>query len=144
VAGPAAANRAGVALDIGTARAPDTLLWALHERNKRSGPRLGPLPALQVLDAFTVTLVSTAIEPGGAPRPHARRAVRALRPGVTLNAELTWIRDPSPGAVCLLARCVLGLRQIGQGANRGLGSVVCTLDGDRDGTIRLGFPEDEG
>jgi hypothetical protein len=96
----------------------------------------GLTPA-EVLAAFTIELTTTAVGRDRAPKRGSRRDIRAVRTGVTLLSELTWLRPPQECDLLMLARVVLGVQQIGLGGGRGRGTVSCWLDGSRAGTCTL-------
>ncbi|MBE2999714.1 hypothetical protein IDM40_13485 [Nocardiopsis sp. HNM0947] len=79
--------------------------------------------------ARTVVEAGTAVGTDGAPEPGRLRNHRALLPGTTLTAPLTWARTPSPEHWLLLARACLATDRIGARTRRGRGRVEVRLAG---------------
>lgn len=94
-----------------------------------------------VTAVLTTTIRRTALDDRKAPRRGSLREVRAVRPGVVFESELSWTRPPTGSELRFLARCVLAVEQIGYGESDHQGRVECALDGDRETTIRLAYGE---
>lgn len=77
--------------------------------------------------ARTVVETSTTVGTDGAPEPGRLRTHRALLPGTTLTAALTWARTPTPEHWLVLARACLATDRIGARTRRGRGRVEVRL-----------------
>jgi hypothetical protein len=73
----------------------------------------------------------TSINEHGAPDHATLRSMRVLLPGVTLEAAISFDREPTPDELQLLAAAVLDLRHAGTGRNRGRGWLKAELDDDQ-------------
>lgn len=114
---------------VGPARLPQDLHEALLDqiREERKHKYENPLTRAGVLDTFTTLRRQTAMDETGAPRKETLRTLRVILRDTTFSARLTFIDDPSPDALALLAATVKALRRVGTGRNRGRGRVEATL-----------------
>lgn len=98
-----------------------------------------------VTDAYTGWESGIEVGPDGASAPGRLRTLRALLPGLTLSAPLTWARTPREEHWRLVARACLATTHIGLRGTRGRGRVDVRLAGP-DGTdphaltLRLAAP----
>jgi hypothetical protein len=84
-----------------------------------------------VLFSLTGIRRQTSINEHGAPDHATLRSMRVLLPGVTLEAAISFERDPEEMELQLLAAAVLDLRHAGTGRNRGRGWVQAELENDQ-------------
>lgn len=103
------------------------LLFALDNK------QLTPDRALRML---TVDRARTAVDRDGGPMRGTLRTERRVRPGVVFVATLRWSGQATARHAAVLARAVLGWRQVGAGEYDGLGRIRAHLD-DRDTTLAL-------
>lgn len=110
-------------LSIGTATLAPDLIAKLRSASAAQRPApeklLGSLTAIRRqtrLDAVT-----------GAPQAQTLRATRVIICGLTFYAPLRFEQAPPANQQALLAACVLGLRRLGTGRNRGKGRVQARL-----------------
>jgi CRISPR/Cas system CSM-associated protein Csm3 (group 7 of RAMP superfamily) len=81
-----------------------------------------------VLYSLTGIRRQTSINEHGAPDHATLRSMRVILPGVTLEASLSFDREPSEAELQLLAAAILDLRHAGTGRNRGRGWLQSELD----------------
>lgn len=144
--GPAGSLASGRGLQIEHARLPRSVQAAaahtVHaaQRSVEGGAPPEPM-ASRIRDAYTEILTTTAIDADGAPKVGTLRQIRAVRAGTVLTAPLRFLegRSSTPEHLWALAVMCVAFDQIGGGATRGTGSVVCTLDGDQARTHELAF-----
>lgn len=106
-------------LHIGDAQFPPDLRAAV----KKEG-----WPKEDVLFSLTGIRRQTSINEHGAPDHATLRSMRVLLPGVTLEASLSFDREPTDVELQLLAAAILDLRHAGTGRNRGRGWIQAELD----------------
>jgi CRISPR/Cas system CSM-associated protein Csm3 (group 7 of RAMP superfamily) len=110
-------------MHIGDARLPDDLRQAV-----RRGIERGELSREQVLRSLTAIRRQTAVDAQtGAPRKETLRATRVILRQTPFEATLTFLTDPTPDDLALLAACIKALRQAGTGRNRGKGELEARL-----------------
>jgi len=81
-----------------------------------------------VLYSLTGIRRQTSINEHGAPDHATLRSMRVLLPGVTLEAKISFDREPSDMELQLLTATVLDFRHAGTGRNRGRGWLNAELD----------------
>lgn len=81
-----------------------------------------------VLYSLTGIRRQTSINEHGAPDHATLRSMRVLLPGVTLEANISFDREPSDMELQLLTSAVLDFRHAGTGRNRGRGWLSAELD----------------
>jgi CRISPR/Cas system CSM-associated protein Csm3 (group 7 of RAMP superfamily) len=81
-----------------------------------------------VLYSLTGIRRQTSINEHGAPDHATLRSMRVLLPGVTLEAKISFDREPSDMELQLLNAAVLDFRHAGTGRNRGRGWLKAELD----------------
>ncbi|MEM2143667.1 MAG: hypothetical protein QXQ81_10460, partial [Candidatus Thorarchaeota archaeon] len=107
----------------------DWVRSAIHEQK---------LTSRQVLSALTDVRYQTSQErTTGGPEPHSLRSSRVIVRGITLNAGLIWLDEPTPADLRVLAMCVLAVRHAGLSSTRGRGHVCFKLDNDAQLTREL-------
>jgi len=84
-----------------------------------------------VLYSLTGIRRQTSINEHGAPDHATLRSMRVLLPGVTLEANISFDREPSDMELQLLTAAVLDFRHAGTGRNRGRGWLKAELDDDQ-------------
>ncbi len=84
-----------------------------------------------VLYSLTGIRRQTSINEHGAPDHATLRSMRVLLPGVTLEAKISFDREPSAMELQLLNAAVLDFRHAGTGRNRGRGWLKAELDDDQ-------------
>lgn len=106
-------------LHIGDAQFPAALRFTVNDEkwNKED-----------VLFSLTGIRRQTSINEHGAPDHATLRSMRVLLPGVTLEASLSFDREPTEAELQLLAAALLDLRHAGTGRNRGRGWLQAELD----------------
>ena len=109
-------------LHIGDAQLPE----ALRAEVKAAGWKKE-----DVLFSLTGIRRQTSINEHGAPDHATLRAMRVLLPGSTLEAAISFERDPYEMELQLLAAAVMDLRHAGTGRNRGRGWVKAELENDQ-------------
>ena len=94
-----------------------------------------PIPPAAVLEALTDIRRQTSEDRRtGAPAETTLRAVRVIVRGLTLQAPLHWLADPTARDVRCLSLALLATRHAGLSRNRGRGHIRMTLDGDLEKT----------
>jgi hypothetical protein len=110
---------AGVSLGTATL-APDLIAQLRSEKDRPSAEKL--------LSSLTAIRRQTSVDAAsGAPRDNTLRATRVIVRGLTFYAPLRFDREPTDAQRALLAACVLALRRLGAGRNRGKGHVRAGL-----------------
>jgi CRISPR/Cas system CSM-associated protein Csm3 (group 7 of RAMP superfamily) len=110
-------------LHVGDARLPEDLRQAV-----RRGFERGELTREQVLRSLTAIRRHTAIDAKtGAPQQETLRSMRVILRETPFAAALTFLTDPTPDDLALLAACVKALRRAGTGRNRGRGELIAQL-----------------
>ncbi|HFQ93261.1 MAG TPA: hypothetical protein ENK32_04585 [Anaerolineae bacterium] len=111
---------------VGAARLPDDLreavLYAVREENLRPD---------EVLSALTDLRRQTAVDhTSGVPEDGSLRAMRVLRRGLRLQADVTFVKSlPEDGPeLALLGACAAAWRRGGIGRNRGRGRLEAYLE----------------
>ena len=84
-----------------------------------------------VLYSLTGIRRQTSINEHGAPDHATLRSMRVLLPGVTLEANISFDREPSAMELQLLNAAVMDFRHAGTGRNRGRGWLKAELDDDQ-------------
>lgn len=115
-------------LHVGDARLPEDLRNAVVAgiNQEESDPR--KLTREQVLHSLTAIRWQTAINAKtGAPQKETLRSVRVILRETPFAAALTFLVDPTPDDLALLAACVKSLRRAGTGRNRGHGELAAQL-----------------
>jgi hypothetical protein len=117
---------AAAGLSIGPATlAPDLIAQLRGEsETKRPAPE-------KILSSLTAIRRQTRINEHGAPKDQTLRATRVILRGLTFYAPLLFEQEPIDQQRELLAACVLAVRRLGTGRNRGKGRVKARLT-DRD------------
>jgi len=108
-------------LHIGDAQLPAALRSAVIRAPSEWKP-------VEVLDSLTGIRRQTAVNEFGAPEHASLRSMRVLLPGITLEAPLSFAKEPTPQELQLLAAAVLDFRRAGTGRNRGRGWLRAELD----------------
>jgi len=80
-----------------------------------------------VLESLTAIRRQTAMDETGKPDPGSLRAMRVVLRQTTFEAGLSFAEPPSQDDLVLLAACVMALRRVGTGRNRGRGRVTARL-----------------
>jgi len=109
-------------LHVGDARLPENLRQAVRRGFERS-----ELTREQVLRSLTAIRRQTAINVEGAPQKGTLRSMRVILRETPFEAALTFLADPTPDDLALLAACVKALRRAGTGRNRGRGELAAHL-----------------
>jgi len=109
-------------LHVGDARLPENLRHAVRQGFERS-----ELTREQVLRSLTAIRRQTAINVEGAPQKETLRSMRVILRETPFEAALTFLADPTPDDLALLAACVKALRRAGTGRNRGRGELAAHL-----------------
>ena len=110
-------------MHVGDARLPENLRQAV-----RQGVERGELTREQVLHSLTAIRRQMAVDAKtGAPRKETLRATRVILRETPFEAALTFLTDPTPDDLALLAACVKAFRRAGTGRNRGRGEVEAWL-----------------
>lgn len=110
-------------LHVGDAQFPETLRAEAREAIAKK-----ELTSEDVLFSLTGIRRQTSINEHGAPDHSTLRSMRVLLPDVTIEASLSFDREPSETELQLLAAAVLDLRHAGTGRNRGRGWLQAELD----------------
>lgn len=144
--GPAGALTAGRGLQIGHARLPLSVqtaaAHAVHTAQRSVEGGAPPRPMMsRIRDAYTEILTSTAIGDDSAPISGTLRRIRSVRAGTVLTAPVSVLdeRVATPEHLRALALMCVACDQIGGGESRGMGRIVCSLDGDPERTHTLAF-----
>ena len=108
-------------LSIGTATlAPDLIAQLRSDKDRPSAEKL--------LSSLTAIRQQTSVDAAsGAPRDNTLRATRVIVRGITFYASVRFEPAPTDAQRALLAACVLALRRLGAGRNRGKGRVRARL-----------------
>jgi len=110
-------------MHVGNACPPEDLRQAVRRGIERS-----ELSSEQVLRSLTAIRRQTAVDAEtGAPRKETLRATRVILRQTPFEATLTFLTDPTPDDLALLAACVKALRRAGTGRNRGRGELEARL-----------------
>jgi CRISPR/Cas system CSM-associated protein Csm3 (group 7 of RAMP superfamily) len=109
-------------LHVGDAHLPEDLRQAI-----RHGFERDDLTREQVLHSLTAIRRQTAISVEGAPQKETLRSARVILRETPFAAALTFLVDPTPDDLALLAACVKALRRAGTGRNRGRGELAAQL-----------------
>lgn len=105
-------------LSIGPATvAPDLIAQLRGEREEKR-----PAPE-KILSTLTAIRRQTRMNEYGAPDDQTLRATRVIMRGLTFYAPLLFEQEPTDQQRALLAACVLAVRRLGTGRNRGKGRV---------------------
>lgn len=108
---------------VGDARLPKELRQAVERGFER-----GELTREQVLHSLTAIRRQTAVDAEtGAPLKETLRSMRVILRETSFEAELTFLAEPTPDDLALLAACVKAWRRAGTGRNRGRGELVAKL-----------------
>lgn len=107
-------------LSIGTATLAPDLIAQLRGEEKRPAPE-------KILSSLTAIRRQTRMNEYGAPEDQTLRATRVIMRGLTFYAPLLFEQEPTDRQRELLAACVLAVRRIGTGRNRGKGRVKVRL-----------------
>lgn len=110
-------------LHVGDAQFPEAL-----RAETRKAIENKELTSADVLYSLTGIRRQTSINEHGAPDHATLRSMRVLLPDVTLEASLSFDREPSEAELQLLAAAVLDLRHAGTGRNRGRGWLQAELN----------------
>jgi CRISPR/Cas system CSM-associated protein Csm3 (group 7 of RAMP superfamily) len=119
--GSTEADNAG--LHVGDARLPADLCSAVAADLEAQ-----TYTSVDVLDSLTAIRRQTAMDESGVPEPGSLRAMRVVLRETPFEAELHFTSDPTDDALALLAACVMALRRVGTGRNRGRGRVKAYLN----------------
>lgn len=114
-------------LHVGDARLPESLREVILFERTKSSREFSPE---NVLYSLTGIRRQTAMNPEGAPEFGSLRAMRVLLPGVVLESQLSFDRDPSDAQKALLVAATLDFRRGGTGRNRGRGRLLAELDNE--------------
>jgi len=87
----------------------------------------GKYAPIDVLESLTAIRRQTAMDETGKPARGSLRATRVVLRQTTLEASLWFVERPSQDDLALLAGCVMALRRVGTGRNRGRGRVKARL-----------------
>lgn len=109
-------------LHVGDACLPEELRQAVKRGFER-----GELTSEQVLHSLTAIRRQTAINVEGVPEKDTLRSIRVILRETPFAAALTFVGDPKPDDLALLAACVKALRRAGTGRNRGHGELATQL-----------------
>lgn len=114
-------------LHVGDACLPEDLGNAVIAgiNQEESDPRR--LTREQVLRSLTAIRRQTAINIEGAPQRETLRSTRVILRDTPFEAALSFLADPTPDDLGLLAACVKALRRAGTGRNRGRGELAAQL-----------------
>lgn len=108
---------------VGDARLPEELRQAVERGFERD-----ELTREQVLHSLTAIRRQTAVDAKtGAPQKETLRTMRVILRETPFEAELTFLAEPTPDDLALLAACVKAWRRAGTGRNRGRGELVAHL-----------------
>jgi CRISPR/Cas system CSM-associated protein Csm3 (group 7 of RAMP superfamily) len=130
--GPGSSLEEAARLRVGPAQLPEDLRQAVRQAVQVEGTTLRPA---DVLESLTDIRRQTAVdEASGVPDEGTLRAMRVVLRNTRFEARLTFL-DDAPGAddIPLLAACILALRRVGTGRNRGRGRVRAGLHADQAG-----------
>ena len=108
-------------LHIGDAQMPEALRAEVSKIWKKD----------DVLYSLTGIRRQTSINEYGAPDHSTLRSMRVLLPGITLEAPISFEREPSTLELQLLAAALLDFRHAGTGRNRGRGWLSTELDDEK-------------
>lgn len=114
-------------LHVGDAQLPESLREAILFERTKSSREFSPE---NVLYSLTGIRRQTAMNPEGAPEFGSLRAMRVLLPGVVLESQLSFDRDPSDVQKALLLAATLDFRRGGTGRNRGRGRLLAELENE--------------
>lgn len=123
-------GRAGSGLEddgrmyVGAAALPDKLQEAV-----RADIEAGRLTVASVLNSLTGIRRQTAVDDlTEAPQDKSLRSMRVLLRGTQLVAPLHFADEPDETHLALLAACILAVRRVGMGRNRGRGRIIAYLN----------------
>ena len=129
----------GALMHVGDARLPPGLRSAVV-----ADVDGGKYSAAAVLESLTAIRRQTAMDETGVPDRGSLRSMRVILRETTLEAELTFAEPPTEEALALLAACVMALRHVGTGRNRGRGVVMARLcDAERNDVTHSAQFEEE-
>jgi CRISPR/Cas system CSM-associated protein Csm3 (group 7 of RAMP superfamily) len=111
-------------LHVGDARLPADLRAAIAVDLGLKSPKYTPTDAL---DAITAIRRQTAMDESGVPDEGSLRAMRVILRGTPFVAALYFTEEPIEDTLALLSACVMALRRVGTGRNRGRGRVTARL-----------------
>lgn len=117
-------------LRISDAHLPEELCRAV-----KLGFERGELKRDEVLRSLTAIRRQTAIKVDGAPKKETLRSMRVILRKTPFEATLTFLVDPKPDDLALLAACVKALRRAGTGRNRGRGKLEAQLRNEKGSNI---------
>jgi len=80
-----------------------------------------------VLESLTAIRRQTAVDESGVPDEGSLRAMRVVLRQTAFEARLSFAKPPTQDDLALLSACVLALRRVGTGRNRGRGRVTARL-----------------
>lgn len=118
--GSAIADKAN--MRVGSARLPGGLRQVIAADVKDD-----KYTATDVLHSLTAIRRQTAMDETGKPIHGSLRAMRVVLRQTVFEATLSFIQPPCPDDLALLAACVMALRRVGTGRNRGRGRVTARL-----------------
>ncbi len=97
----------------------------------RSGQQNHRITPQETLSLLSTVRTQTAVNPAtGAPLSGSLRRRRACRRDLLFTSHLSWLTDPTPDHLRVLALGVMATRHGGVARNRGAGLLRVTLDGD--------------
>jgi hypothetical protein len=107
---------------VGNASLPSDLRAAIV-----AGAEAGKYTKTDVLESITAIRRQTAMDETGVPDPGSLRAMRVMLRQTVFEASLSFTEPPIQDNLALLAACVMALRRVGTGRNRGRGRVTARL-----------------
>lgn len=110
-------------LHVGDARLPEELRQAV-----KRGIERGELTSKEVLGSLTAIRRQTAIDVRtGAPMKETLRSIRVILRETPFESTFTFVIEPKPDELALLAACTKALRRAGTSRNRGRGELKARL-----------------
>jgi hypothetical protein len=132
VFGPEADCNERSILWLGDAQVDEATRQWIKAAETRENRSVSPMA---VLEALTDIRRQTSEERRtGAPAETTLRTFRVIIRGLTLQAPLHWLANPTVKEIRCLSLALLATRHAGLGRNRGRGHIRMTLDGDLEKT----------
>jgi len=115
---------------VGNASLPSDLSVAIA-----AGVEAGKYTKTDVLESITAIRRQTAMDETGVPDPGSLRAMRVVLRQTVFEANLSFTEPPTRDDLALLVACVMALRRVGTGRNRGRGLVTARLLDSQDRNV---------